>query len=318
VKAARGALLIAALTLAAASKPPTSLFTGADPDANRFAGRFWIYPTGAGGTLRAWSSRDLVNWHRHTPLLRLRDIGWRGDGAPVHYLWAPDMVAARGGYFLYYALGPQNPTPSRIGVARCRTPAGPCRDSGRPLLMGGDGFEAIDPMVFHDIPRHRWLLYAGGSAGARLRVFQLGADMVTIDHEIAVDQPPGFTEGAFVHRRHGLYYLSYSEGRWNDASYRVRYVTARAPTGPWRDGGMILSSDARYRGPGHHSFVHDPTTGRWWIVYHRWEGETGEGPYSDARRVAIAPLRYAADGAILPIDMEAPPPRAERARHAAK
>src|SRR3546814_1093950 len=71
-------------------------------------------------------------------------------GAPSHGLWAPDMLAANGRYYFYYSIGPQHPTPSRLGVATCEAPAGPCIDSGQPLLTGGGGFEAIDPMVFAD------------------------------------------------------------------------------------------------------------------------------------------------------------------------
>jgi beta-xylosidase len=298
------ALALAMAAPVAARMMASSLFDGADPDANALAGGYWVYPTGDGTRLDAWSSPDLRRWTRHDALLRLEDVRWRDDGAADHALWAPDMVKAHGRYFLYYALGPQAATPSRIGVATCAAPAGPCEDSGRPLVTGGGGFEAIDPMVFEDRPRRRWLLYAGGSAGATLRVYQLRPDMVTIDRRIDVDQPPRFAEGVFIHRHRGRYYLSYSSGRWTDASYEVRYAVSSSPTGPWRDGGVILKSDARYKGPGHHSILRD-RRGRWWIIYHRWENETGDGPYRGSRRVAIAPLRYGRDGAILPVDMGA-------------
>lgn len=45
--------------------------------------------------------------------------------------------------------GRQNPTPSRIGVV-VELCGEVHRDSGRPLLTGGNGFEVIDPMVFRD------------------------------------------------------------------------------------------------------------------------------------------------------------------------
>jgi hypothetical protein len=38
--------------------------------------------------------------------------------------------------------------------------------SGKPLVTGGNGFEAIDPMVFVDPKTKTPYLYAGGSAGA--------------------------------------------------------------------------------------------------------------------------------------------------------
>lgn len=266
-------------------------------------GRYWIYPTGGDG-LFAWSSGDLKRWRKGPALLRQRDIRWiEDDGAPVHYLWAPDMVAANGRYYLYYSVGPQDPTPSRIGVATCVSPAGPCKDSGQALVTGGKGFEAIDPAVFVDPADGTRYLYAGGSAGATLRLWILGPDMITIEREVAVETPPRFTEGAFMHERGGTYYLSYSSGRWNRSDYEVHYATAPSPVGPWRYRGPLLRSEGALKGPGHHSFFTDPRSGEWIIAYHRWEGKRGDGPFRGERRIAIQPIAYRSDGTIEPIRM---------------
>ena len=268
-------------------------------------GELWIFPTGGRNSLEAWSDGGAGRWMRRGTLIREADIGWiDDDGASVHHLWAPDMVEANGRFYLYYSVGPQDPTPSRIGVAIGDGPTGSFRDSGKPLLTGGDGFEAIDPMVFRDPRSNRHYLYAGGSAGARLGVFLLAPDMVSIEREIAVAQPENFTEAPFMHERGGTYYLSYSKGRWNTAAYSVHYATAPSPVGPWRYRGPILASDPRYKGPGHHSFVTDPRTGAPLIVYHRWEDVRGNGPYRRGkRRIATEPITYAKDGAIQPVRM---------------
>ena len=296
--------LLALAAVPAAAEAVRSVFAAADPFAIDIGGAMWIYPTGPGDRLQAWSSTDLVSWQRRGDLLRLKDIAWvRDDHALRHYLWAPDLLPADGKYFLYYSVGPQDPTPSRLGVAVCDTPAGPCADSGKPLLVGGQGFEAIDPMVFTDPKSGLRYLYAGGSNGRRLRVFELGADMVSIAREVAVEQPQHFTEGVWMHERGGTYYLSYSDGQWNGPSYSVHYSTAPTPTGPWQYRGVILQSDRKFKGPGHHAFVADPRDGTPLIVYHRWEGKHGDGPYVDDRRIAIQHITYAADGSILPISM---------------
>ncbi len=281
-----------------------SVLDGGDPTLIAADGRWWLYATGgAEGSLEAWSSNDLKSWRSHGPLIAKSDIRWiDDDGAPRHSLWASDMVAANGRWYFYYSVGPQNPTPSRLGVTVCDSPAGPCKDSGKPLLNdGGNGFEAIDPMVFRDPKSRRAYLYAGGSAGSKLRVFELAPDFVTIKREVQVAQPPFFTEGVFMHERDGTYYLSYSHGRWNAASYQVHYATATSPVGPWTYRGILLQSDAKYKGPGHHSFARDPRSGEWLIAYHRWEGQTGDGPYRGKRRIAIQPIQYLPDGLIAPI-----------------
>jgi beta-xylosidase len=300
------AALLALTSAGTLARDVKSVFAGADPSAIYADGQLWIEPTGHGEKLESWSSTDRKTWQKRGVLLSLADMPWIGDDhARRHYLWAPDLRPANGKYYLYYSVGPQNPTPSRLGVAVCETPAGPCKDSGKPLLTGGayagGSFEAIDPMVFVDPKTNRALLYAGGSAGAKLRVFELAPDMVTIAKEVPVDQPPMFTEGAFMHERNGIYYLSYSSGHWNMADYNVEYAMATSPTGPWKYRGAILVGDRKYKGPGHHSFVQDPTTGEWLIVYHRWEGKAGNGPYNDDRRIAIQPISYDALGQIMPI-----------------
>ncbi len=305
-------LLSAALLLGAVAAPALAdnpQFQGADPHATMIDGELWVFPTGGPGgswaadRFGAFSSRDLRTWQPRGELIRRDQIAWIGaDGAPEHFLWAPGVATRDGKWYLYYSVGPQNPTPSRIGVAVADRPAGPYRDSGQPLVTGGQGFEAIDPMVFVDPKDGKAYLYAGGSAGARLRVWELTPDMVGLSREVPVATPPQFTEGAFMHERNGTYYLSYSHGRFNAADYSVHYATAPSPTGPWRYRGAILTSDRTHKGPGHHSFVQAPT-GEWLIVYHRWENPQGPAPFSGERQVAIDRLRYAKDGRILPVRM---------------
>lgn len=297
----------AALMLGVAAAPVAkSVIVSADPDAEVIDGKFWIFPTGdRTDRFVAWESDDLAKWQRRGVLLTRSDIKWLGDDqAPAHFLWAPDMVRTGDHWLLYYSVGPQRPTPSRLGVAICAAPEGPCTDSGKPLLTGTiDVFEAIDPAVFNDPKSGVRYLYSGGSNGARLRVFVLGTDGTTLDHEVPVDQPVNFTEGSFMHERNGVYYLSYSHGNWQGSSYSVHYATAPSPVGPWTYRGPILTSTVRYKGPGHHSFIVDPATGKTLIVYHRWEGQDGGGPFKGQRRIAIAPVEYSADGMILPIVM---------------
>ena len=170
-------------------------------------------------------------------------------------------------------------------------PDGPFVDSGKPLLTGGHGFEAIDPMAFVDPRSGKAYLYAGGSAGATLRIFELKPNMTEIAREIPVETPPQFTEGAFVHERDGIYYLSYSHGHWNGPDYSVHYATGPSPVGPWTYRGEILGSDRTHQGPGHHSFAENPRTHLWVVAYHRWQRDPGHADASPQRR-AGGPARH--------------------------
>ena len=287
------------------------IFRGADPHAMVIKKTVWVYPTAGGRHFEAFSSKDLRNWARHGVVLDFANVSWLAEGGYTNcQAWAPGVAQKGKKFYMYFSVGPQSPGfPSRIGVAVADSPAGPFVDSGKPLLTGGNGFEAIDAMVFDDPQTHKFYFYAGGSAGATLRVFEMNPDMISFAREVKVDTPPQFTEGSFMHYRNGVYYLSYSHGWWQGDSYSVHYVTSNTPVGPWKAGGAILTSDDKRKGPGHHSIIKHPSRDEWYIVYHRWENQTGSGPYSGSRQVAIEKLEYGSDGSLRPVTMTDMPPK---------
>ncbi|BCX48114.1 glycoside hydrolase family 43 [Haloferula helveola] len=282
------------------------VFPGADPHVAVFDGKFWAYPTHASDPKAqfhsfdfvAYSSPDLVDWKASEPILKMADISWiKDDGARNHWLWAPGITEKDGKYYFYFSVGPQNPTPSRIGVAVADHPAGPFKDIGKPLLTGGNGFEAIDPMVFQDKDGTAYF-YAGGSNGAKLRVWKLKPNLIELGEEVEVATPPEFTEGAFMHEIDGTYYLSYSHGGWNNPNYSVHYATSSSPVGPWKYRGAILNSGESHKGPGHHSFFQHPGTKQWYICYHYWPSTKNEPPLTGQRQCSIQKISFAADGTI--------------------
>ncbi len=298
---------LAALLLLVSPLSANPVMDGADPHVIAVGRDYWLYPTEARSrrpVFAAYRSTDLRTWQREGVILELGRIPWvKDDGAPRHHAWAPAMAEKDGKYYFYYSVGPQHPTPSRIGVAVGPSPKGPFTDIGKPLLTGGGGFEAIDPMVFTDPADGKSWFYAGGSAGSKLRVFELAEDMGSFKREAEVKQPPHFTEAPFLHLRGTTYYLSYSHGRWNDASYCVHYATGPSPAGPWNYRGKILESDDEHQGPGHHSFVEDPRTNDWFIVYHRWESARKEPPFRGGRKIAVEKITYDDKGLIRPVKM---------------
>lgn len=296
-------LLLATLQLGAANP----VLEGADPHAMVVNGKVWVYPTRSEGgkNFFAFSSRNLKTWKKEGPILDFKDVSWlendtRRDLGP----WAPCIIKKGPHYFFYYSVGPQSPGhPSRIGVARGNSPSGPFKDSGKPLLTGGNGFEAIDPMVFEDHKSGTFYFYAGGSAGSKLRIFELDETMMGFEKEVRFKQPPNFTEAPFIHYENGLYHLTYSHGGWKNATYSVHHATSRSPVGPWRYRGAILTSSEKHKGPGHHSIIEFPKRGDWKIVYHRWNNREGNGPFRGRRETAIDTLTHHRDGKIEPVVM---------------
>ena len=298
---ASAALFLTASASWAASFSGNPVIRGAaDPFGQIFGDRLYVYPTTGNGQFRAYSTHDFGQWRDDGLLLDLADVGWAGGSTNA---WAPSMLERDGSYYFYYSVGGDT---SRIGVAVGNSPTGRLVDSGRPLLSDTTGspnrqFEAIDPMVFQDPVSGKTYLYAGGSRGSTLRVFELGGDLTSLGREIGVATPPQFTEGAFMHYRDGRYYLSYSHGSYQRDDYSLYYATSDSPTGPWDFHGQILGSNGQDKGPGHHSFFEDPANGESYILYHRWEDRRGGGPYEGARDTAIERFTYDANGLINPI-----------------
>ncbi|TWT83040.1 Arabinoxylan arabinofuranohydrolase precursor [Planctomycetes bacterium CA13] len=279
---------------------PSAVLPGlnADPHIAVFEDTFYIYPTtdgnpGWGSTLfRTWSSRDLVNWTNEGVILDLpRDLKW----ADVH-AWAPAIATKNDKYFYYFSAA-QN-----IGVAVADRPQGPFKDPlGEPLVAKGDyrKMQCIDPMVFVDDDGSAYLYWGQG----RCKVVKLNDDMISFNPgEVKDITPPGYNEGAFLHKRNGKYYLSWSEYDTRDPRYSVAYGTSDSPLGPFEKAPVnpILSQDGIVKGAGHHSIVQIPGSDEWVIAFHRFRIPDGNG---FNRETCLAPLRHAANGRLLSVDV---------------
>ncbi|MBW8864165.1 MAG: family 43 glycosylhydrolase, partial [Verrucomicrobia bacterium] len=270
----------------------------ADPYIGYLAGQYWIYPTSEDTkSFHAFSSSNLVDWVDQGEVFNLSQSSWATNG----YGWAPCVVYFKGNYYFYYAMGgAAGWQDSKIGVAVGASPTGPFVDIGVPLTVSQTSsphIEAIDPMVFFDTDGKAYLYY-GGSGGANLGIRQLNTnDMASFSGSLNVVTPANFTEAAFMSKRNGVYYISYSNGNWQTNTYNVRYATGNSPMGPWTYAGQILTSDSLHKGPGSHAFLQLPNTDTWYICYHYWDSV-----YS-TRHVALDSLVYNPNGTISPVTM---------------
>ncbi|MEV8064825.1 family 43 glycosylhydrolase [Streptomyces sp. NPDC085995] len=265
----------------------------ADPNIVRFGDTYYIYATSdgypgwSGSTFKTWSSKDLVHWTEHPVILDLGpDVSWADSRA-----WAPAAVEKNGRYYFYFCAD------AKIGVAVSDSPTGPFVDSGKPLVAANpDGGQAIDPAVFTDDDGRSYLYWGNGNA----YVVPLNPDMTSYDPAKIkrLTGLDGFREGLFMHKRAGVYYLSWSIDDTRSEDYRVGYATG---ANPLMDGlknhGVILAKDPSLGilGTGHHSVIQVPGTDDWYIAYHRFAIPGGDGTH---REVTIDRLRYTPDGLI--------------------
>jgi beta-xylosidase len=277
----------------------------ADPEVRVFANEYWIYPTFSAPYdqqtfMDAFSSNDLITWTKHARVLDVADVAWARRA-----LWAPSVVEKDGWYYLFFGANDiQNDRQQGgIGVARARTPRGPFKDHlGAPLIgTFHNGAQPIDQFVFRDRDGSYYIVYGGWR---HCNIAKLNADFTglipfpdgTTFKEIT---PEGYVEGAFMLLKDGKYYFMWSEGGWTGPNYAVAYAMGASPFGPFERVGRILQQDPSIAtGAGHHSVLHAPRSGRWYIVYHR--RPLGQSDRNH-RVVCIDEIRFDERGLIIPV-----------------
>ncbi|MDL2208390.1 family 43 glycosylhydrolase [Parabacteroides sp. OttesenSCG-928-O15] len=287
----------------------------ADPEVmySKKTGKYYIYPTsdgfeGWGGYyFKTFSSPDLKEWTEEAVILNHRtDVSWADGNA-----WAPCIIEKEEGKnkykYYYYFSGGKRGEPKKIGVAVADDPAGPFKDSGKPLIdfkpEGVRGGQEIDPDVFFDPVGKKYYIYWGnGYLGAA----QLNKDMVSINKKTMKLMTPDktFREAIYVFYRNGLYYFLWSEDDTGSPNYKVRYATAKSPLGPLTipENNVVITLDPSrgIYGTGHNSVLQVPGTDEWYIVYHRISRPNGiTMPYPGIyREVCMDKMEFNEDGSI--------------------
>jgi len=270
-------------------------------------GTYTLVGTNYRDGFEAFTSPDLVRWQS-------AGIIWRDDtGACRRNYWAPELHRYRGQYVLIFSCqidGPAGPPTFRLGLAVADRPTGPYRTLKLPWF---DTFgSTIDAHLFLDDGRPYLFFDRVGSTDGviwgRIFVVELDATLERALHEpvfvSGASQPwekPGSrnetNEGAFVFKRDGRYYLTYSGNGYTDPDYGIGYETAASPLGPWTKAltNPILKRDERVAvsGPGHSSLVPSPDGTELFIVYH---AHADPARPSGNRTVNIDRVRFGPDG----------------------
>lgn len=277
-------LIVAASSYLQTSGQPAKTTSGnpvfegwyADPEVRVFNHQYWIYPTFSAPynqqvLMDAFSSKDLVNWTKHSRIIDTARVKWARRA-----IWAPSVVENKGRYYLFFGANDiqKNGERGGIGVAVANKPGGPFTDYlGKPLIDSfHNGAQPIDQFVFKDVNGTWYIIYGGWR---HCNIAKLKPDFTgllpfedgTIYKEIT---PKGYVEGPFMFVKDGRYYFMWSEGGWTGPDYSVAYAVASSPFGPFERVGKILQQNpAVATGAGHHSVVNAPGTNKWYIVYHR-------------------------------------------------
>lgn len=266
----------------------------ADPHVIRVKGKYYLYPTSDTKGYEVFVSEDLVHWERKA----------RAFADPRGGDWAPEVFYNRRGdgkFYLYYTDNAPEPKPGlsrkQVGVAVAPDPLGPFTDKA--VLAS----EAIDADPFQDDDGRIYLYYVDLAGGFKI-VVQPMADPLTKQGEPRMLIRPtedwekrsgAVTEGPFMLKHNGVYYLMYSGTGADSPNYGIGYATSQSPLGPFvkHPGNPIAHRGGNVLGPGHHCVIEGPD-GKLWLVYHqKWKDDR-----SFHRFLALDPLWFDAQGVI--------------------
>ncbi len=234
----------------------------ADPDVILHNGTYYLYCTGDNASYRLYTSPDLVHWTKKGRVFKPGEKG----------VWAPDIYAdAKDGlFYLYYTVQ------KRIGVAVAKGPEGPFLDRARLCE------NAIDAHLFRDDDGSLYLYYVQ-FPGFRITAQRMltpaekeGAAVEILRPTEPWEKKSGHvTEGPFMLKRQGTYYLIYSGTGADSPDYAVGYATSQSPLGPFvkHSENPIISRGGGVFGPGHGCVVTD-AKGALWHVYHQQRDES--------------------------------------------
>lgn len=299
--AVRAVVVGLALATTAHAQTLVSQRFAADPSPHHFNGRFYLYATDDASnsgkywdstTWRLYSARDLKSWKDDGAFLGVNVFKWAKPDAKA---WAPGAAARNGKFYFYAPVGGD-----KIGVAVADRPQGPYHDARVDPLVdkardANAGAEPIDPHVLIDDDGQAYM-----SFGTRVpKIVKLKPDMITTDGPImdiavtgypAADPKKKYGEAPFIHKRGGLYYLSFSTG-WPG---QIVYATSKSPMGPYEYKGVIL--DYLKISTNHQAILDH--RGKSYLFYH---DNLLPGGGSHRRSIAIAPLTYNPDGTIVEV-----------------
>ncbi len=261
----------------------------ADPTVIYENGKWYLYPSCG----MVYWTEDFATWnHVH---MEPYDCGY-----------APTVVKHKGRFYLTACSAP-------LYVAD--DPLGPFEMVGSFVLPNGEEYLCDDPMLFSD-DDERLYLYSGCGGGIKgveldsneptklLSEPQTMFDMDTENHvwermgDWNQDGSYSWVEGAWMHKRNGTYYLTYSGPGTEWITYAMGAYKSKSPMGPWeymKTSPFLINRHGLVRAPGHGSIVEGPNN-TLWVFYTCLVGFGG----NFERRCGFDALGFDENGDIIP------------------
>ena len=235
-----------------------------DPFIMRYNGVYYLYVSSLDTEVgvRAYKSADLVNWVPVTGA-GLKE-GYVSQDSVTLAAYAPEVYYYNGTFYMYTSPGGKGHY-----ILTSSSPEGP-------FTSVTDNFGmSIDGSVFIDDDEQMYFSYASNQ-GIRMARME---DMLTID---TTSTPTlngtsigGWTEGSYLMKRDGVYYLTYTGNHVASDGYRIAYSTAAELSENYKDAfirgqnnPIALETESELKGIGHSSTVLGPDMDSYYLAYH--------------------------------------------------
>lgn len=306
-----GTLSLCANACAQSESASRGIVTRDPSDIVKCKDEYWVFYTGRG--VPSYHSKDLVKWERG-PAVFDSPPNWIAEVVPENrYMsyWAPDIIRLGDRYLLYYSVSTIGKMTSAIGLATNPTldPHDPdyhWSDHGVVVrTKEGDGYNAIDPSVFHDRDGSLWLTF--GSYWSGIKLIQLNPQTgkrIAPDSKMYSLAYNESIEASCLCRHDNYYYLFVNWGsccRGTNSTYNIRVGRSETVTGPYLDkagvdmlqsGGSLFlgATNGPLFGPGHAGTL--KADGKDWFT----SDFEGDVRMNGIATLAIMPLHWNADG----------------------
>ena len=266
------------------------VFQTSDPFVLLHEGKYYLYTSNAEENTieygyKVFVSDDLIAWEDKGLCLKKGDV--KGEPYVCNgYLlgfWAPEVMYKDGKFYMIYTVE------HHLGVAVADNPLGPFIQEDKKFLFD---YPAFDGSFFKDDDGSVYLYYrdtrTNQIAGIKMNEDMLSADESThtilitpAEHpwEIVVEGEIG-TEGPFVIKHNGYYYLTYSANDFRNKDYAIGCAVSDSPLGPFKkyEHNPILKKSDKVFGTGHHCFTTSKDGSKLVCVYHAHNSDTQVEP----------------------------------------
>jgi len=255
----------------------------ADPDVFYHDGTYYLYATGGNGYI-AHTSKDLVSW---SVAKRVAEANLWGI---TRWYWAPDIEYVNGKYYMVVSCD------EKLGMAVSDSPLGPFKEHSKDILFE----KTIDGHIFVDDDGKVYLYYVSWRKSYGLYGVELDENMMPImSTEKRIIAPTedwekkegNVTEGPYMLKHNGLYYMTYSGSSYLSIDYAVGYAVSDSPLGDFKkyEDNPIMIGNSQVHGVGHHCIAYTPDKSEMIIVYHCHNNLSAV----QVRKICIDRIRFA-------------------------